>query len=551
MSKKKKRLSEIGRSARPKDLRPAGRETKDAKTPAPAHRYGPSPETIRETIESVVIAFVLAFLFRTFEAEAFVIPTGSMAPTLMGRHKDLDCPMCGYRYQVGDSEQQSAVTEGTCPMCRFSTRLPDKKYPPYNGDRILVNKFCYEFEDPKRWDVTVFKYPADSMTNFIKRVVGLPGDTLQISNGDISVKDADSNRFIIQRKPPDKQLAMLQTVFDNDVMQRMADYGWPARWNNPFRDTEGRTAEEISGRWITSDDLRSFKTDGSAPGEVWMRYEHRIPSEDQWQAVLDNRQVPSGLVPPRLITDFYAYNSGHPARRIWVGDLALKCKVKVQSGSGKMILELVEGGGVFQCRIDVASGKATLSIDGLDTFEPSATTNVRGAGQYEIMFANCDDQLRLWVDGTLVKFDTQATYDPLQNLNPTEADLSPVGVGSQGAALEVSSLEILRDIYYISDPMNAEGVQNGMPRSIQDPWTYNETHTDPFKLKDDQFFMLGDNSPRSKDSRFWGRGRHFVDRDLMIGKAVFIYWPHSWERIPGTGIPFPYFPNFQDMQFVR
>ena len=58
-------------------------------------RHLPSPAAIRETIESVVIAFVLAFLFRTFEAEAFVIPTGSMAPTLMGRHKDLVCPKCG------------------------------------------------------------------------------------------------------------------------------------------------------------------------------------------------------------------------------------------------------------------------------------------------------------------------------------------------------------------------------------------------------------------------------------------------------------------------
>ena len=48
--------------------------------------------TLRETIESIAIAFMLAFLFRTFEAEAFVIPTGSMAPTLMGKHLDITCP---------------------------------------------------------------------------------------------------------------------------------------------------------------------------------------------------------------------------------------------------------------------------------------------------------------------------------------------------------------------------------------------------------------------------------------------------------------------------
>ena len=75
---------------------------------------GPRSHAVRETIESIVIAFVLAFLFRTFEAEAFVIPTGSMAPTLMGRHKDVDCPQCGYRYKVGSSEEETGGEEERC-----------------------------------------------------------------------------------------------------------------------------------------------------------------------------------------------------------------------------------------------------------------------------------------------------------------------------------------------------------------------------------------------------------------------------------------------------
>src|SRR5688572_24459323 len=59
----------------------------------------------RETVESIVVAFVLAFLFRTFEAEAFVIPTGSMSPSLQGQHKDVECAHCGYSFRTTASSE--------------------------------------------------------------------------------------------------------------------------------------------------------------------------------------------------------------------------------------------------------------------------------------------------------------------------------------------------------------------------------------------------------------------------------------------------------------
>ena len=52
---------------------------------------------------------------------------------------------------------------------------PDPRYPSFNGDRILVDKLVYDFAEPRRWDVVVFKYPEDGKTNYIKRLVGLPG----------------------------------------------------------------------------------------------------------------------------------------------------------------------------------------------------------------------------------------------------------------------------------------------------------------------------------------------------------------------------------------
>ena len=173
------------------------------------------PALFRETIESVAIAFVLAFLFRTFEAEAFVIPTGSMAPTLMGRHKDLTCPKCGCPYQVNASDEVDSetgaprpranpVAYSTCPMCRYTTFIgesnpQDEVYPSYNGDRILVGKFAYQIADPQRWDVAVFKYPGGAKMNFIKRIVGLPQETVRIQHGDLFIQPDGQKEFHIAR----------------------------------------------------------------------------------------------------------------------------------------------------------------------------------------------------------------------------------------------------------------------------------------------------------------------------------------------------------------
>ena len=70
-----------------------------------------------------------------------------------------------------------------------------------------------------------------------------------------------------------------------------------------------------------------------------------------------------------------------------------------------------------------------------------------------------------------------------------------------------------------------------------------------YSLKADQFFVLGDNSAWSKDGRLWGPDNYWVPRELLIGKALFIYWPHSWNKIPYVKIPFPMFPNFGRMGF--
>ena len=116
-------------------------------TQAPARRKS----LVREYVEAIAIAILLALVIRTFVVQAFTIPSGSMMDTLLV------------------------------------------------GDYILVNKFLYgpelPFTDthlpglraPQRGDIIVFKYPQDEKRDFIKRIIGVPGDTVQVRGNQVFV----------------------------------------------------------------------------------------------------------------------------------------------------------------------------------------------------------------------------------------------------------------------------------------------------------------------------------------------------------------------------
>ncbi len=110
-----------------------------AATPKAIKEEEPRPaEGHRETVEAIVVAFILALVVRGFEAQAFVIPTGSMAPTLMGRHKEVSCPQCGFVYAVNASQEVEGpsvpceVSGGTCVNCRFQA-APARRHTELQG----------------------------------------------------------------------------------------------------------------------------------------------------------------------------------------------------------------------------------------------------------------------------------------------------------------------------------------------------------------------------------------------------------------------------------
>jgi signal peptidase I len=593
----------------------------------------------RETIESVAMAVILALLFRGFVAEAFVIPTGSMAPTLDGRHKDFKCPKCGAWYQVSCSEEQrdeqvtgDYVYSATCPVCRYSHWLDPRNNAnegSFSGDRIIVGKFSYDFAEPKRWDVIVFKFPGNAVQNYIKRLIGLPGERVRIVGGNIytcGVTESDDH-LRIARKPPAKIASLLQLVDSTQhVAPELRELGWPSRWQ----------AWRASGsHWQMAADGNHFQTDGKSSEEQWLRYRHLIPSHEDWKVVELEHRLPAGVAqrPGHLIGDFYAYNTsrlvhGEPVKwwkclmlpsycppkelphgpgpgeaplprflgEHWVDDLAVDCTADVRGNSGELSLLLVRAGVKHVCRINLADGKATMSMidpagkqvefvsdDHQKTAtRPTATTGVRGTGRYNLRLSNVDHQMLLWVNGEVVKFDGPTTYDPdgVTDLpaprfsDEDPLDMAPAGVGSRGAALEISSLKIYRDKYYIASDdepwtvgdtndyskpvMIYGGASNDEGATIQaifsNPELWNPERSNlfaldnrrhvEFPLEEDQFLPLGDNSPQSSDARFWP-DHHYVERDLLIGKALLIYWPHTWNR------PIPFWPNFGRMGRIR
>lgn len=565
---------------------------------------------VRETVESIIIAVILALMFRTYEAEAFVIPTGSMAPSLQGQHMDLECANCGLNYRSGataNAGRDQTIDSTYCPICQFRTkiRISEPTHKSFKGDRILVNKFIYDFSQPNRYDVIVFKNPNNGKQNYIKRLIGLPGENILIENGDIYVMPPQAGGGFekrITRKPPHKLNQILQTVDDTHYIgEKLKSVGWPSRWS----DAKSAWQQlEAGGNPV-------FKSDSSDQPN-WLRYRHYQPRKEEWPTIevgsLPSRFSDGARPPGSLIGDQYAYNDGLQNGNVdslgrpktggenlglhWVGDIGIECWVDVTQATGKLLLDVVEGGAHFICQIDVASGQAELRcddslVDTKVTFRdasgnaiaaPTGKTGLKGKGSYQIKFVNADDRLLLWVDDQLVEFDAAEftrTGIPIPTYSQADAgDAEPAGVAAVGMPLTVNRLKIVRDIYYTSvrsfrgqlanrDLDNETGTDfstvvsfHRNPENWSTPaakrfFRMKKGQTEPmFQLEEgidsaqDQFLPMGDNSPMSLDGRVWD-GPKYVERDMLIGRAMLIYWPHAKTE------PLPFWPNFERMGFIR
>ena len=123
---------------------------------------------IIENIKTIIYALIIAIIIRSFLFQPFYIPSSSMEPNLL----------------VGDRLFVSKYSYGySRHSLPFSPNLTNKRYFSKN---------------PERGDVVVFKTPADNRTDYIKRLIGLPGDTLQIIDGDLYLNNQKIQRNKIE-----------------------------------------------------------------------------------------------------------------------------------------------------------------------------------------------------------------------------------------------------------------------------------------------------------------------------------------------------------------
>ena len=159
----------------------------------------------KETVKTVFYAVLIALVIRTFAYEPFSIPSGSMIPTLL----------------VGDYLFVSKFSYG------YSRHSLPFSLPLIPG-RIL-------YTQPERGDVVVFKLPADNRTDYIKRIIGLPGDRIQVKDGVLHINDqsvkrdrvADHMRYLtsgnVMRDP--RYIETLPNGKQHPIIEAQGDFG--------------------------------------------------------------------------------------------------------------------------------------------------------------------------------------------------------------------------------------------------------------------------------------------------------------------------------------
>ncbi len=404
---------------------------------------------IRRLMEWTILFITGATIFHTWFVLGFpvfcVVQGGSMAPTLLGSHIDSTCPQCGFTFScdVQDCEDRPSTWCAVCPNCATEF-APSSPGGVLTGDRVLIDRTAFLLQRPKRWEVIAFRRSSRGQELVVKRVVGLPGEKIEIKDGDVYAGGE------IQRKSLRQQRAMRILVHDNHDDNYT---GATPRWR----------PEDVGSNWTRQEgNLVHAENTGEDIG--WLVYNHAGPGHHVGHPVPgvvvgDNAQAPA------RITDYCLYNRGRFQRNEAIhpmADVAMSFRIGEIHGHGSLWLRATDGRDEFMVKIDPGEKKYTVKKNPPTPVAASGDLPGSLRGQ-TIEVSLFDRQFLLSIGGRTL--DTEN----IEASGPPPISDRPLAIGAKGLGVVVDRLRVYRDVYY-TEPVFGGGARLPVAVRLQPFW---------------------------------------------------------------------------------
>ncbi len=441
----------------------------------------PELRKIRRAIAGLMLLLAVLVAFRLWCFEGLLFPVrivgSSMADTLAGPHYEVKCADCSHPFRC-DAVATTNALEAECPNCGYAhNKLRPSDYRA--GEQVLVDRWVYLLGRPARGDVVAFTHRDDESQRIVKRIVGLPGETIAIRRGDV----------VVDGKPAAKTLAQLRRqaipVYDGEPPQLSAEI--PNRWQPAAADSY----------WLERERAflyRAQVTPGSQPKAQtsfdWLSYRQVL-----------RRTAPQPHTVYSPVLDFDAYNSALKRNLNEVSDLLLTCRASIAK-YGCLVFAGVDGEDRFEVHLCHDEHKLKLFQNGNQPEHLIAEELLPHRNHDEpidIEFALCDQRVLFGMDGR------QVLAHSYQRKKQTEKQTEPqLQIGGAGARIRISHTRVYRDLYYLN------------PNDTNANWSA------PQRVPANHYFVLGDNPPLSTDSRQWPNAE--VPLANIRGRVIRPWW---------------------------
>lgn len=395
------------------------------------------------------------------------ISGGSMAESFRGAHLVIGCEDCGVAFRIDIAGLR--VERRVCPNCGY-VNAPTDHDSPRPGQRVMIDRWPRWTGRLSRGDVIAINDPEHPGEKVVKRIVGMPGETIEVRDGDLY-----ANGRIVRASFAQYRAGAVMVHDDRFRPQRTANA--PPRWRPA--DSALPWFQESDGYHLVSSQVdfeRSpIAVDDSSRGWAWLEYHHWRCSES-----------PRPRFDDAPILDNDSYNQAIPRMLQSAHDLGMSCWVS-SSARAELAFRLRGGYGNWELRLACDGLGAELFHEGVlaDKVKLSA---FRANQEVKVEVALCDQQFFLAINDRIV-----LVHEFELDAERRDDELTPLAIGvyrgsdanEAGVDVRVRAIQVWRDRFYLG------------PRRSPEQWSTIQP------VPPGCFAVLGDNPPLSIDSREW------------------------------------------------